>query len=701
MIARSIMIILTTWAKRSGRFLFLLVSSALWLFMPVPLTFAQDISISADSMEQKGSVQILRGSVRIERDDLSITAESAKYEEATGDSYVEGNVYYEDADITIRASRAQLNLKDNTGILYDGEIYFKEGGYRILGKEIQKTGKDRYILKRALATTCDSVSPAWCFASRDADVLVGERLKAKHATFRVKGMPLFYTPYFWAPIVTERRTGFLTPSLGYQNETGLFYRQPFFWAISENRDATLFLDLFSLGSFGQGVEYRYIERPGFNGKLNAYHLRDESIGHDYYETKFIHRHPGRRFSGFADINNVNRIDFYRRYEPYLKTSATRYLESRAEVSAFVGNSRAYVLGQNYQDLKEDVDQKTVLQKLPETGLFIAPLAFGPITVTGSSSYANFQREEGTDGRRFDTSLKAANTIGRKITLTQTIGASKYYYRLNDLEADADIADNNADAPVEVSYDNESIDYTATLQAGIGRGFGGIHHEVVPSISYSSVTHTGDDIPGSVFFDSKESIVEVSQMKLSLMNRFMDNKGEFLSFRITQPYDFIREREDNKPFLPLVLNMALVRPLSLTLGMTYDTYEKHTTTLNSRVSYGLPRITVSVGHTYQRTAAYLPAIKIYNLDTNLRVTSAISMGTRATYDEEEARLKELTVGINYFRQCWGLSMEVAERDVMVDEEYQKERWVFFKMSLLGVSSFGFSVREAESWSMREG
>jgi LPS-assembly protein len=257
MIAKRVKIIVTTGANRSVPFLFLIASVALWLFMPVSLSFAQDISISADSMEQKGDVQILRGSVRIERDDISIKAESAKYEEASGDSYAEGNVHYEDSDITIRASKAHLNLRDNTGMLYDGEVFIKHGGYRILGKEIQKTGKNRYILKNASATTCDGVSPAWCFTSRNTDVLVGERLKAKHATFRVKGMPLFYTPYLWVPIITERRTGFLTPTLGYQSATGLFYRQPFFWAISENRDATLFLDVFSQGSFGQGVEYRY------------------------------------------------------------------------------------------------------------------------------------------------------------------------------------------------------------------------------------------------------------------------------------------------------------------------------------------------------------------------------------------------------------------------------------------------------------
>jgi hypothetical protein len=357
-----------------------------------------------------------------------------------------------------------------------------------------------------------------------------------------------------------------------------------------------------------------------------------------------------------------------------------------------------VLGQHYQDLKADSDQKAVFQKLPEAGLFIAPIALGPLAITGSGSYADFQREEGIDGRRLGASLKTAYTIGRGPTLTQTIEARKNFYRLNDIDEDENIIDTNAAESLEDAYDNTFVDYTAALQARISRGFGGIHHDVVPSISYSYFTSTGDDLPGRVFFDSTESFVEISQVELSLMNRVMDNKGEFFTFRATQQYDFMKENEDGRPFLPLVLNLALARPVSLTVGMTYDTYERHITALNSRANFSLPRTTVSVGHTYQRTADDLPEIKIYDLDTQVRVTGAVTVGASATYDAEHSGPRELTADIKYLRQCWGLSIEYAEREVLVDEEEQKEHWAFFKIRLLGVSSFGFSVREAQSWSL---
>ena len=36
---------------------------------------------------------------------------------------------------------------------------------------------------------------------------------------------------------------------------------PFFWAISENRDATFVLDAYSKVGIGEGMEYRFVE-PG-------------------------------------------------------------------------------------------------------------------------------------------------------------------------------------------------------------------------------------------------------------------------------------------------------------------------------------------------------------------------------------------------------------------------------------------------------
>ena len=44
----------------------------------------------------------------------------------------------------------------------------------------------------------------------------------------------------------------------YSNRDGFQYNQPFFWAISESSDATLFVHYMARRGFKHGVEYRYV-----------------------------------------------------------------------------------------------------------------------------------------------------------------------------------------------------------------------------------------------------------------------------------------------------------------------------------------------------------------------------------------------------------------------------------------------------------
>ncbi len=624
------------------------------------LSHAQEVEIASEKLTAKGPVLVLEGSVLIKRGDASIRAQRAVYNSDTGEVSAEGDIRYEDPEASITAERADVNLRTERGVLYNAAAFFKKDHYRFTGTEIHRTGKDRYLIKRGSATTCEGLPPAWCFGGNDIDILLGERIKARNVTFRIKGVPVLYTPYLWAPIVTERRTGLLSPTLGYRDLTGFFYRQPFFWAMAENRDATFFLDYYSERAFGQGLEYRYVEGPGIRGSLNLYRLADAIRDRDFVEVRAGHRQTGRYVSGFLDLKHINHRGFYRIYEPYVEQSSKRFLESSAEVHAPFGNSRLYLLGRYYQDLKDGVEQGAVLQRLPEFGFFFAPDGLGPVLFQGTARAARFERDVGLRGERYDIELKGTHFLGTGPVLTQTARARQFLYETED----------DSTGPVlEESLDNRVYEYEATFLGAFERVFGQGRHIVENFLSYRYVELQGDGPP---FFDSTEQAADASLASLTVLNRLLDGKGEFMTLKVSQSYDFLLKEDE---LLPLLADITFRRPVNLSVGAAYDHAEDEFASARAKVDVKAGKTGVTANYFYTRSTG----VNVYEVDVNQGVGRRLALSAGVRYDdEEEGGAEELRAGIRYTSQCWGVELAYVERP----EDYS----VFVNLSLLGLGNF---------------
>jgi LPS-assembly protein len=80
-------------------------------------------------------------------------------------------------------------------------------------------------------------------------------------------MPVLYTPYFYYPARNKRQTGLLWPKEGISDRWGYYYNQPFFWAIDDSRDATVYGNYMSERGMKMGLEYRYFLDEWSGGAL--------------------------------------------------------------------------------------------------------------------------------------------------------------------------------------------------------------------------------------------------------------------------------------------------------------------------------------------------------------------------------------------------------------------------------------------------
>jgi LPS-assembly protein len=595
---------------------------------------AEKTTINSESLtyDEKTSTYVAKGNVKIHRDDADIEADEITYNDKTSDTVATGNVRYSDKDASISASKAELNLDKKTGILYDARILLKKDNYHVYGNVIQKRGEDYYFSPDATFTTCDAPVPAWCFKGRNVDAVVEDRLKSRDTTFRIKNLPVLYTPYLVAPLETERKTGFLIPLVGYSSTRGAYVSVPFFIVLSENRDATLSIDEYSKRGLGEGLEYRYVEPGDIKGRWWFYHQSDKELHKDFFEVDATHNQRSTdSLGGFLSINYVNEADFYREYSPQLEIRTNRFLESTGEISLPLSYSRAYLLSQYWVDLSENI--RPPAQRLPEVGYVLYPTNLGKFWFAAGATVSNFWRDESVDGQRLDVYPRLSHTFGDAVVVSQELGLRETAYNLSRNEDDE-------------NPHREAVDYGIIANTRFLKKYPSFTHIVEPSVSYSLVSDSKNDLP---VFDSTELFKKTSLFQVSMLNRIIDKNGELVLVRLSEGYD--TDLEDNK-LVPLRLEVGLKRPINLRLSTDYDLHLGRLDSFYSDLNMNISDITFSVGQRYNEA----DNITTYTGSVKVHPYKPLYVEGRIWYDQKQRQFSDASLNMKYIGQCWAVMVE---------------------------------------------
>lgn len=627
------------------------------IFLVDGFSYAEEVTrLDSDALEYEAATSTItaRGHVTIVRGLTKIEADEARYYEKTSDVVATGNILYEDPAVIIKARKAELNIDKKNGRLYDAEILSKKDNYHIKGNEIEKVAEGEYRLEEAVFTTCDSPVPAWCFKGKDVEAVINDRLKARSVTFNIKEIPVLYSPVFSSSLSKDRETGFLMPAVGYLKSKGLHFEQPFFWAISENRDVTLVLDVYSKRGIGEGLEYRYLEQGGSKGNFWIYHLYDKEFDRNFLDLHGVHdgSFSDDRVKTFLNLNYISSRVFYNEYNPYilnklkgldavsyLKMTTNRFFESTAEASIPFENSRLFLNSQYLIDLKDGSDNSKVSQRLPEAGFFMNPRSAGPFVFSLSSTVSNFWREGDVQGQRLDIYPRVAHSFGSSFIIKQSLGLRETAYTLS----------NNDD--YGTSPHRDAFDYSVSASTRLIRRYSSFVHIIEPSLSYTFIPNTEANLP---LFDSTEMYSKTSKVELSVQNRFIDNKGELLTFRVSQAYDsYLGDR----PFMPLKFDIAIQRPIAMRGEVSYDVSSGRVENLNSDLFIKISDVSLSVGERYNRSED----IMFYSVGFSYAFSKSLSAEGNFWYDARENGLRDVILKLNYKEQCWGLTTIIIKRE----------------------------------------
>ncbi len=168
--------------------------------------------------------------------------------------------------------RSKVGVAAATKAELPSTLYFK-----VQGETLTRTDGNDYEARHALFTPClceEGESPAWGFRADEMEAQVGGYADLYHPVLEIKGIPVLYLPYIKVPLKDERQTGLLMPTIGFEPRSGNIVRQPVFFALGDNADATFTTDLFEKRGTRVGVEYRIQQRQFSGWELNVEGIRD-------------------------------------------------------------------------------------------------------------------------------------------------------------------------------------------------------------------------------------------------------------------------------------------------------------------------------------------------------------------------------------------------------------------------------------------
>ena len=309
--------------------LFRTVGPALWLslFFILPF-FAQDSlainlsskkkaiesddtpwEITADSLSynEKEGTYLAQKNVVIKKARQALYTQSAAFNTKTGIATVSGGVRIEtDGDIII-GKEGTFNLNTQTGEIVDGRLFMKANHYYLSGSQMQKTGENTYLINDCTITTCNGENPDWTITGSEVKVTIEGYGTVKNSAFRIRDLPILYIPYMIFPAKTRRQSGLLPPKLGYSTLNGAEVQIPFYWAISDQTDATFYQRYMTKRGYMQGAEFRYVESKKSKGILEFDILSDKE-----------------KQKNMSDNDSLD-------ISPYARTNQTRYwLRGRAD-----------------------------------------------------------------------------------------------------------------------------------------------------------------------------------------------------------------------------------------------------------------------------------------------------------------------------------------------------------------------------------
>jgi LPS-assembly protein len=535
-----------------------------------------EMRVRAESYEQvekgrfaaRGLVDLRLAGMRIQADKADVFEEPQPDGTIKRRIVAEGNVVFIRGEERLAGDRVEMDDAGH-GFL-ENAVGYVEPGVFVEGRRVERVDDQTYRVEGGKFTSCAQPNPRWGFKASKATIEVDDKVVARNAVFKVKGVPVFYAPWIYYPIRSDgRSTGFLFPHVGYSNTRGFTVGSGFFWAMGRSLDQTFYADYYSEIGYGFGHELRYMSASPSRGTFRTYLFRvsgqdlvtDPETGeitsgtpstNDYdIDWNALQMLPGK-VRATVNVRKYSDLLFQQRFQNNfnLATSRTERWSGALErdlglavLSAYADTTSTY-FGTDYQRINGRLPGFALRRFPRQVGR--GGIVFGVEATADRIQYGDTDRVDNwsrydlfpTVSRPFTLSfLEISPSVGYRYT---RYGAS---YALNEEDQNAIIG-----PPLNRSFLETRVEMRGPTFSRVfdTPGFGyseRFKHVIGPEVSWTYRTRVNDfnSIPK---FDGDDYYLGTNEIAYSLVQRFYAKRRgpsgkllpyEFFNWRLMQTY----------------------------------------------------------------------------------------------------------------------------------------------------------------------
>lgn len=284
------------------------------------------IELEADDVEAQGEESVtLTGNAQVSQGRRTIVADKLKFYRETERVVAEGGVeIISEEGNYVSSDSIDVHAPTQIGQLINSEFKMASGmtsengvdTVQLAGRGsagvLNLEGEGVMTMEDAAFTNCKEGSNAVMIRSKNLELdNISGVGKARNATVRFQGVPIFYAPYISFPLNDERKTGWLTPKYGNDEESGNILQFPWYWNIAQNQDATITPRFYTDRGVQIAAEYRRATERS-NTYIIGEFLPDDDLFDDDRTLLTVQHFQqfSNNLSGAINFNDVSDIDYF-------------------------------------------------------------------------------------------------------------------------------------------------------------------------------------------------------------------------------------------------------------------------------------------------------------------------------------------------------------------------------------------------------
>jgi LPS-assembly protein len=686
------------------------------------------IIIEGDTLENMLDRKLkASGNAVLKKGGTAIKADIIEYDQISEDLYARGDVRLEMPGSNITGTELELSMNSNTGAIPNATFIteINNSSPSSFNKRLRGTattffleGKDKKRLQNASITTCEEGQNDWFIKATELEINGrSDKINASNALLEFKGIPILYSPLVNFSFNDQRKSGFLTPSIGSTTKSGFETAAPYYINLSPTSDATITPRYLSKRGIQLQGEYRYLNED-YSGDSSVEILNDSvSQESNRYLYKVKHEHKlSEGLVGKVNYEKVSDNDYFSDLESLVSVTSQVSLPQELSLEYKKDDWDINFIAQKFQNLTSS----SPYERMPSLSLRRSLFSEG---MDGINSYetnfnmsiTQFDRDSNYSGSAKEKGSRFIARPSLAIPFEKSYGYIKPKITINLASYNLD---NASVSSKELSIPTLSVDsglyadrqfkfleneFTQTLEPRIFYAYTPYRNQsMLPMFDTALLDLNQNTLFSSNQFAGGDRVMDTNQFTLAATSRFIDQNGtERLSGTLAQRFYLNKRKvlneaqyinsvyQSDSSDLFMLAFARLNKALTINTEIQYNPDESSTNraTFSSKY-FPQPGKLIDASYRLIRSAGTTDYdTKQINLAGQWPIGSGYSTIGRYNYDIKESSVAEALVGLEYDAGCWSASVLLHRLSLATSDKPNDT--LFFQLQLGGLGSLGTS------------